>query len=52
MYKPGQTTAPFGDGCIAFDDTVAASETCEELFTPNSPHIPLSLNGIEIFTNG
>ena len=27
-------------------------ETCEELFTPNSPHITLALNGAEIITNG
>ncbi len=29
-----------------------ASETCEELFTPASPHISLSLNGVEIIANG
>ena len=29
-----------------------ASETCEELFTPNSPHIALSLAGVDIFANG
>jgi NAD+ synthase (glutamine-hydrolysing) len=33
-------------------DTVIASETCEELFTPNSPHIALALAGAEIITNG
>ena len=27
------------------------AETCEELFTPNSPHIQLSLDGIEIIAN-
>ena len=33
-------------------DTVIAAETCEELFTPRSPHIGLSLAGVEIFLNG
>ena len=27
-------------------------ETCEELFTPNAPHIALSLAGVEIIANG
>ena len=27
-------------------------ETCEELFTPRSPHIALSLGGAEIIANG
>ena len=29
-----------------------SSESCEELFTPHSPHIELSLNGVEIISNG
>lgn len=29
-----------------------AAETCEELFTPSSPHIDLALAGVEIFSNG
>lgn len=33
-------------------DTIVAAETCEELFTPNSPHITLALRGAEIITNG
>eukprot|EP01114_Cavostelium_apophysatum_P006067 TRINITY_DN17279_c0_g1_i1.p1 TRINITY_DN17279_c0_g1~~TRINITY_DN17279_c0_g1_i1.p1 ORF type:complete len:706 (-),score=170.39 TRINITY_DN17279_c0_g1_i1:44-2161(-) len=48
----GQTKVPFGDGAIAALDTVVSSETCEELFTPNSHHIALSLNGVEIIGNG
>jgi hypothetical protein len=43
---------PFGDGCIALNDTALGSETCEELFTPDSPHIPLGLDGVEIISNG
>ena len=30
---------------LCFLDTVLASETCEELFTPHSPHIDLALAG-------
>lgn len=48
----GQTKVPIGDACIATRDTVLASETCEELFAPASPHIALGLNGIEIISNG
>ena len=29
-----------------------AAETCEELFTPNSPHIWLGLGGADIISNG
>ncbi|KAG6554977.1 hypothetical protein Mapa_003562 [Marchantia paleacea] len=48
----GQKTVNFGDGYLQFDDTSVASETCEELFTPISPHINLALNGVEIIANG
>ncbi|OAE27153.1 hypothetical protein AXG93_4666s1240 [Marchantia polymorpha subsp. ruderalis] len=48
----GQKTVKFGDGYLQFDDTSVASETCEELFTPISPHINLALNGVEIIANG
>ena len=48
----GQATVPFGDAAIATPDTVVASETCEELFAPDSPHIYLGLNGVEIIANG
>lgn len=48
----GQVTVPFGDCCIETVDTKVCPETCEELFTPNSPHISLGLGGVEIFTNG
>lgn len=47
----GQRTVPFGDAIISTLDTAFAAETCEELFTPNPPHIPLGLDGCEIFTN-
>lgn len=48
----GQEDCPFGDAAIQFNDTILASETCEELFTAASPHIDLALSGVEIITNG
>ncbi|KAL2010607.1 hypothetical protein VTN00DRAFT_6414 [Thermoascus crustaceus] len=47
----GQYTVPFGDAVISTKDTCLGLETCEELFTPNGPHIPYSLNGVEIISN-
>ncbi|KAI9023261.1 glutamine-dependent NAD synthetase with GAT domain-containing protein [Hyaloraphidium curvatum] len=47
----GQETVPFGDGVISTVDTVVGTELCEELFTPSSPHIPMSLDGVEIIVN-
>jgi len=62
-----QKHVPFGDAVIEALDTVFAAESCElpfmsifvlaltclgeELFTPNSPHIAMGLDGVEIFTN-
>eukprot|EP00026_Physarum_polycephalum_P002922 Phypoly_transcript_02931.p1 GENE.Phypoly_transcript_02931~~Phypoly_transcript_02931.p1 ORF type:complete len:670 (+),score=60.98 Phypoly_transcript_02931:109-2118(+) len=48
----GQDTVPFGDCVLSTVDAAVASETCEELFTPKSPHIDMGLDGVEIFTNG
>ncbi|ODQ67714.1 glutamine-dependent NAD(+) synthetase with GAT domain-containing protein [Nadsonia fulvescens var. elongata DSM 6958] len=47
----GQKNVDFGDAVIATEDTVIGVETCEELFTPNAPHINMALDGVEIFTN-
>ncbi|OLL24912.1 Glutamine-dependent NAD(+) synthetase [Neolecta irregularis DAH-3] len=47
----GQTSVPFGDAVISTPDSCFGAETCEELFTPNSPHIAMGLNGVELFTN-
>ena len=47
-----QRSVPFGDAALRFLDTLLAPETCEELFTPDSPHIGLSLAGVEIISNG
>lgn len=41
----------FGDMVIATKDTVIGAETCEELFTPDAPHIDMCLDGVEIITN-
>jgi NAD+ synthase (glutamine-hydrolysing) len=48
----GQTHVPFGVGIIAARDATLATETCEELFTPRSPHIALGLDGVDIVGNG
>lgn len=48
----GQKTCPFGFFVLDFKDTCLAAETCEELFTPQSPHILLGLNGVDIISNG
>ncbi|KAI8459442.1 glutamine-dependent NAD(+) synthetase [Phakopsora pachyrhizi] len=47
----GQDAVPIGDAIIQAEDTSIGIETCEELFTPHSPHIDLSLEGVEIFLN-
>lgn len=47
----GQVTVPIGDCIIETNDTKIGAETCEELFTPQSPHISMALDGVEIFTN-
>ncbi|KAL7006862.1 glutamine-dependent NAD(+) synthetase [Cystobasidiomycetes sp. EMM_F5] len=47
----GQSTVPFGDAVISTFDTCIGVELCEELFTPNSPHLQMGLDGVEIFTN-
>jgi NAD+ synthase (glutamine-hydrolysing) len=43
---------PFGDCYLQTQDTAIGVETCEELFTPDSPNIYLGLAGVEIFGNG
>lgn len=47
----GQRTVPFGDAVISTRDSCVGIETCEEMFTPNAPHIGMGLDGVEIFTN-
>lgn len=47
----GQQSVKFGDVVINTIDTVIGCETCEEMFTPQAPHIAMSLDGVEIMTN-
>ncbi|PTB43347.1 glutamine-dependent NAD(+) synthetase [Trichoderma asperellum] len=47
----GTRQIPIGDVILSLNDTTVAAETCEELFTPQAPHINMGLNGVEIFTN-
>ncbi|CAG7980538.1 unnamed protein product [Penicillium salamii] len=47
----GQYKVPFGDAVISTRDTCLGLETCEELFTPNGPHVPYGLAGVEIISN-
>lgn len=47
----GSVKVSIGDAVISTPDTCIGAETCEELFTPNSPHNHMGLNGVEIFTN-
>jgi NAD+ synthase (glutamine-hydrolysing) len=48
----GQVTVPFGIAVLATEETKIASEMCEELWTPRSPHINFFLSGVEIISNG
>ncbi|QDS67499.1 hypothetical protein FKW77_001435 [Venturia effusa] len=47
----GASHVLFGDAVISTPDTCIGAETCEELFTPDSPSTQMSLDGVEIFTN-
>lgn len=49
--KTGQDVLPFGEAIIRAKDVALAAESCEELFTPAAPHIPLTLAGVDILTN-
>lgn len=46
-----QKTTKMGNINIECLDTKIGFETCEELFTPQSPNVDLSLNGVEIICN-
>jgi NAD+ synthase (glutamine-hydrolysing) len=47
----GQAEVPIGDIIFQTLDATFASELCEELWTPDSPHIQYCLNGAEIILN-
>ncbi|GLH10757.1 hypothetical protein R5R35_012406 [Gryllus longicercus] len=48
----GQQVVPFGDAVLSLKDTCIGFEICEELWNPQSSHIPMSLDGVEIIANG
>ncbi|XP_046994472.1 glutamine-dependent NAD(+) synthetase [Schistocerca americana] len=48
----GQKVVPFGDGILSTKDTCIGFEICEELWHPESTHIPMSLDGVEVIVNG
>jgi len=47
----GQESTVIGDAVIETRDARLASELCEELFTPDAPHVPLGLDGVDIVAN-
>jgi len=48
-----QRKVPFGVSCLEFEDEIRIGcETCEELWTPQSTHIEMSLLGVDIIGNG
>jgi NAD+ synthase (glutamine-hydrolysing) len=46
-----QKKCRIGDALISTLDSCMGTETCEELFTPLSPGLSSSLDGVEIFSN-
>lgn len=51
QYVTGQSSVIIGDCIVETLETKLGAETCEELFTPQSPHISMALDGVEIITN-
>ena len=51
-YGKGQSTAPFGYAVVEALGSVFGVETCEELWTPDAPHIDMALAGCEMVGNG
>ncbi|KAL6701431.1 glutamine-dependent NAD(+) synthetase [Trichoderma pleuroticola] len=47
----GSTHVPFGDCIISTPDSCFGTETCEEIWSPDAPHVPMTLDGVEIITN-
>lgn len=48
----GQDKVPFGQTAVSTLGALVAAETCEELYTPDSPHIGQALAGVDIIGNG
>lgn len=52
-HKFNQTEAPFGTQFLqCADGTAIGCESCEELWTPQSEHIQMALQGVDIIGNG
>jgi NAD+ synthase (glutamine-hydrolysing) len=47
-----QSRCPIGDAVIAALDVTFGIEICEELFAPDSPHVSLYLDGVDVIGNG
>lgn len=47
----GQRATAIGDAVIETLDARLAAELCEELFTPQAPHVALGLDGVDIVAN-
>ncbi|KAK4886603.1 hypothetical protein RN001_002874 [Aquatica leii] len=47
----GQTIVPIGDAVVSTRDTCVGFEICEELWNPQSSHIAMCLDGVEIICN-
>lgn len=47
----GQQETVIGDVVFQTSDALFATETCEELWTPDSPHAEYTLDGVEIILN-
>eukprot|EP01054_Gregarina_sp_Poly1_P010593 Gregarina_sp_Poly_1__10592@NODE_78_length_15809_cov_160_365646_g66_i0_p3_GENE_NODE_78_length_15809_cov_160_365646_g66_i0NODE_78_length_15809_cov_160_365646_g66_i0_p3_ORF_typecomplete_len722_score69_45NAD_synthase/PF02540_17/8e53CN_hydrolase/PF00795_22/2_5e11CN_hydrolase/PF00795_22/5_8e03Asn_synthase/PF00733_21/0_18_NODE_78_length_15809_cov_160_365646_g66_i068038968 len=47
-----QRSCPIGFAAIQCNDCIIAAESCEELFTPESPHLAMCLGGVDVFANG
>ncbi|BES99355.1 Glutamine-dependent NAD [Nesidiocoris tenuis] len=48
----GQISVPIGDAVLMAKDVTIGYEICEELWNPQSAHIPMALDGVEVIVNG
>ena len=48
----GQADAPFGYGCVQLASGLTiGSEICEELWSPDAPHVDQALRGVDVIAN-
>lgn len=50
--QQGARHVPIGDVVLSLNDTSLAAETCEELFTPQAPHINMYASEIATGSTG